>query len=950
MAEEKFGITQFVRGMAWHDAGKPFVIDTGKHAALGYWLLQLAGYRGEAKVALAHGNSSRNKTLRDYLQSGGEPLPAVLLLCNALDVLSASVYSFQSRLKNKRLETDYHTWQNPFSRLVIHSTDLMRHKNNDRFVVATSVASSTPTATEPTTPSRQDVCGRSPGIAFAVHHEERVDKLYTPLRENFARRLPASWQGIVTPNSMEEATTISPETIKISPLPDVDQNRKAIEIIEQFLGHYPERTYPSVNDTSLLRHCRLSGILAFVVYRNLERGTDKHWLGSSLTLEDGHLKRPAGDEKQIVRKHLVANLVRIAFEGHRALYENAIRVDDLHGARELTEWTQEAFKQTLANKLDVPDLAEFLTISESQFDLIYLLPPLKTSLEIIVHDAYEAAMSQVTKEITGRLKRDFPQIAAYQSQLGQQLGDIGYGLRIVPVEMPEETEFNPFAAQYGHNLLKAYLECLAYATFPWACLRGEGDWRNSVEPLAAADTCEVCGNYPVLVPPAGLGAEAQAEWLEKRDYAAHIFRGEREQICLSCVARRTLAYGRIAKKMDSVVHPMLTPVESQPSVWQSVRPPNGPDLPPSLASTVSLDYDYELRDVGAFYVRYRRVGDQIDHSALDVFPTTSYAADATGNVVMLSLQPTEALFSCYPYDAAIIEFDPEQQPGDSHIDSHVALWQETFIRYHHQVAGEVEAKRAKGEQSLDLSEPIRHVQPHLARVMERIQRIQIFYDDLHHRLVEGPSRLRVLPLGTAYPTLRLLLPADQLDQALSILDRVMTESLFSATPPETPQEREALHHLLALLVPDLLHGAVVLFKQKFPLYLALEAERHLFHQLAATDERRETSDRPSHSGWYGLRLAFTDLRGTLSQVGPKHAEVNYANLGQVLDLADPARGLDRRTVLLHAEAARYISPELANALMVVRADRIDRGQDKVQALKREQLSLPVLFLKRATRR
>jgi hypothetical protein len=909
MEQPEFGITQFVRGMAWHDAGKPFIIDTGPHAALGYWLLQLAGHPGEAKVVLAHGRSSRNRTLRSYLRAGGEPLPAILLLCNALDVLSASIYSFQSR----PLETGYHSRQNPFSRLVVNSAEL--------------------------------------DAAFAVRHEERVGKLYTPLRQKFIDSLPSSWQEVVTLGAMESATTLSPEMINVSSLPDADHNQKAIEVIQRFMGHYPERTYPSVNDTSLLQHCRLSGILAFVAYRNLEKGENKDWLNASITIEDGHFQRPVENDRQIVQKHLAARLVRIAFEGHKALYKSAVRVDDLHGARELTERTREAFKQALACELGVSDLADFLTISEGQFDLVYLLPPAEVPLENVVHDAYEAAIDQVTGQIIERLGRDFPQIADQRGQLGQQLGDISYGLRIIPVGVPKGVDFNRIAAQYGRNLLQAYRDCQDYTTFPATNLPGGANWRDNDETLAAAETCEVCGNYPILVPPEEL--EAKDEWLRKRDYAAHIFRGEREQICLSCVARRTMAYGKIARRMDIIVHPMLKPDGSEPGSWRSVKPPDGPELPPLLPATVSLERDDELRDVGAFYVRYCRTEDRIDRSALDIFPTTSYAADATGNVVLLSLQPTkDVLFARYPYDEAIKESDPEQQAGDSPADDDIALWQDTFVKFYDEVVQEVEKQRGKDEEAPDLSEPICHVQPHLARVMERIQCVRVFYDGLYRRLAEDNPRLRVLPLDTDYPTLRLLLPADQLHKALRVLDQVMTSVLFSATVPETPAERKALHDLLGLLLPDLLHGAIVLFKQKFPLYLALEAERDLFRQLRVSDpdKDRDKQSRPGNSQWYGLRLAFTDLRGTLSQVAPKRAEVTYADLGQVLDLADPVRGVDRRTVLLQAETAEYISPELADALSVIRADRIRLSQKKVRALQEEHIFPPVLFLKRATRR
>lgn len=894
MAQPEFGITQFVRGMAWHDLGKPFALGTARHAPLGYWLLRLAGYDGEALVALAHGHSSSKDTLTRYFQAGGSPLPGILSLCNFLDRLAASTYSMQS----KGLKTDCHSLQNPFSRLP----------------------------------------ASIPGWkgSFAVPHVNLKKGFEKDLWTHLRNGLSPEWQTMLTWQAKEGI-----EDSK-QPLPDsapLLASEDALRVLLRYMAHYPERTYPSVNDTSLAQHCRLSGILAFVVYRNIEQGKNRDWLNSAIIFTGDRLVRPIENAPNAVRKHMKASLVRVAFEGHRALYENAVRVDDLHGARELTDLTREAFKQALAAELRVPDLAGFLTISESQFDLFFLLPPAEEPLEKVIHNACQAAIGQVARQVAERLERDFPQISGLRPQLRQQLSDIGYGLRIVPVEVPKEDDANQFAARYGNNLLRAYIDSQEYTTFSPANLPDEANWRDAVKALSAAETCGVCGNYPILTPPDNLSDEDSQEWQRRRDYAAHVFRGEREELCLSCVARRTLAHGEIAKRIDPIVHPMLESVE--PGRWQRVAPSEGPDLPPMLASTVSLTRDDDLLDAGAFFVRYRRIGNGVDRSALDIFPTTSYAADATGNVILLSLQPTnKTLFECYAYDEAIKD-EIQQTVVEPLPDG--KLWQEAFVNFY---------KRVENDQkTAHLAESIRHVQPHLARVMERIQRIRAFYEDLYHRLAEAPfqgfPRLRILPLDTGFPTLRLLLPADQLGKALQVLDRVLTTSLFSATYFEVLKERRQSHHLLELLVPDLLHGAVVLFKHKFPLYLALEAERALFYHLATTDERKKSTGRPSPCGWYGLRLAFTDLRGTLSQAGPILAETTYADLGTVLELI---RSVDRRTVLLRGEAAQYISPELANALTIRRADRVRLDQEKVKTLGEERMFQPVLFLKQAIRR
>jgi hypothetical protein len=927
MKQLEFRVTQFVRGMAWHDIGKPFALGTPRHAALGYWLLRLTGYDGEALLALAHGHKKKKfrdlkrgaenkdpkkaeraqnalavEPLRRYFEeSDGESMPGLLVLCNSLDRLAASVYSFQGKGLHQHLEV--HSLQNPFSRLP-----------------ASIVGWEGP---------------------FVVPKDDLADVFEKHLWAHMRSELPEAWQAVLT---SEAKTNIEG---KSQPLPDpapLPAGKDALQVLLRYMASYPERTYPSVNDTSLEQHCRLSGILAFVVHCNLEEA-EEDLLKQRITWADGEPQYPVSDPGEVVRKHLKASLVRVAFEGHRALYESAVRVDDLHGARELADQMRETFKRALAHELSVPDLAEFLTISESQFDLIYLLPAEGEPLEMKIKSAYERALGQIVGQVADRLEWDFPQIAGHRRQLRQQLSDISYSLRVIPVKVPQKDiiDFDDFAAKYGESLLQAYIDSQTYVVFPavnWP------DWTkrcDNAEPLTAAETCQVCGNYPILTPSDDLSDEDKEQWQTRHDYAAHIFRGEREQLCLSCVARRTLAYGTIARQVDPLVHPMLKLDSSKPGLWLTTLPAEGPDLPPLLAPAVRLTRDDQMEDMNAFYVRYRVTRKGVDRSTLDIFPTTGYAADATSNVVLLSLQPQKAsLFACYPYDKVIKEFEPEQSTSHSLIDGHTALWHETFVRFYRKVV-----KKERPE----LSEPIRHVQPHLARVMERIKRIQGFYEDLYHRLAgvepyldDVSPRLRVLPLDTEYPTLRLLLPADQLDKVLQRLEQAVTETLFSARSAE--KDCQALHGLLKLLVPDLLHGVVVLFKHKFPLYLVLEAERDLFNQLEMTDKRKETSERPSRSDWYGLRLAFTDLRGTLSEVGPKRAEVSYADLGTVLDLT---KAVDRRTVLQRAEAETYLSTELADALTLIRTKRTDLTPDQAEALNQSGVFPSVLFLKRATR-
>jgi hypothetical protein len=422
------------------------------------------------------------------------------------------------------------------------------------------------------------------------------------------------------------------------------------------------------------------------------------------------------------------------------------------------------------------------------------------------------------------------------------------------------------------------------------------------------------------------------------------------------MVRRSLAHGAVAKRMDPLVHPMLTPAADRPGLWRRDAPPEGPAPPPALAAAVALADEDAMVDAGAFYVRRRRPAHSTEAEKLDIFPTIGYAADANSNTVLLALQPTASLFATYAYDEALDEVKPgsnaEEGPPGSWDGP--TLWHETFTQFHKKVVEDNKEDLEKYDNAVDLAEPIRHVHPHLARVMERIHRIETFYEALTRALAEDPpdglDRLRVLPLDVDFPTLRLLLPADRLDQALQVLDWAVTTALLSAPYTEDPAGRREAHKLLKQVTPDLLHGAVVLFKQKFPLYLALEAERDVFHQLAGDEPARQPDD-PVPLGalpWYGVRLGLCDLRGSLSEVGPLHAEVTYEGLGEVLDLV--AR-VDRRTVQQYQSTAEAIAPALAEAQALVRTRKVaGLRPNHVRRLIRDDRFPAVHFIKRAIRR
>jgi hypothetical protein len=989
MKQPEFGITQFVRGMAWHDLGKPFHLGTGGHVWLGYWLLVRADYSAEALVALTHGGGEWSKGLKEvlkpYLKQNGDTLPAILLFANPLDRISASVYSLLARridldtFKGKKDDPEekknplFHARQNPFSRLPMRSDELdslftIRESNDDA----------------------------------QVPHS-RVEQLDEPLRDRLIAALPDEWKLYIQPEGLDAATQ-SKFALQAQPAPA--DGRALLEALETFQHVYPERTYPPANDTSLGEHTRLSSALAFVLYRNLEQkaldwlskriwrlGND-YILGAEGDTKEVHRCLNPGDEeawneaRRMVSDHLGACLVRVAFEGHRELFENAVRVDDLLGARALTQRLLDAFERELTQVLGVPDLVwesedderlSPLTISRSQFDLFYLLPLCpdpkgEMTIEEALDQAYEQALDVVVQELIADLKQDFRRaVTAGKLTFGykeaqllrRQLRTLGYRLRVLDLAAPDPDQlptFADFTSRYGNALVEKFRQSQAYARVPLDDLPGQPGGVED-EALPADGTCDVCGNHPVFQPFAILLEDET--WRPYVQKAIHHFRGEPERPCISCIARRILAHGKVAEGLEPVLQRMIGWADdrSRPPRRLTVRRLEaGPDLPPGMVSSAVLEDEDDFVDLGAVYARFRREKGVVRFDASpQLFPTVSYAADATGNVVLLAIQPNEALYEEYVYTEAVAQtgnLAEEIKRGDRNPETDEERWQASFVLLYRWV--KEKEKEEKGDFSDEqtsvngssLSENMITIRPHLARIMERISHLRSFYRDLSQALMD--ARIRILPLDTDFPTLRLLLPADQLDKGLCVLDRVLTESFFSATyfeDPETQQldleKRRRSHKLLELLVPDLLHGAVVLFKHKFPLYLALEAERALFHHLAMTDERKESTGRPSRCDWYGLRLAFTDLRGTLSQAGPILAETSYTDVGTVLELA---RQADRRTVLVQGETVQYISPELARALTMIRTTRTTLTPSQAKELNRKEIFPPVLFLKQAIRR
>jgi hypothetical protein len=912
-------ITSFVRGMAWHDIAKPLRLNSARHSRLGFLLLEATGWQEEALVALAHVGFDRTecivaRNLDEFFRRAGAPdqLPAILLLANSLDRLAASTYSMMSAI--------------PGNAIGVHSFG--------QFVVA----------------------------------RENIDAIFQNSLKEVLASMPELWQAI--DGAIQR--TKDPDPQFLQPLGVTIPDPQAFRaILWQYMERFPERTYPPVNDTSLSSHTRLSAILGFVVYRNLQArhapilnqiiaydGTQAN-VGETTVetyLDNGHPGNPLrgfNDVQTAICKNLDSYLVRVALTGYRDLFTKAGRLDDLHGTARLADLTRAFFKQALAENLGVPDLSDYLRLSENQFELIYLLPGSLTRAEI------EQTIAAAYRQTTKRLIHDGPDaflelmyrsfgmnsgvnFAAQAEELHNQLVHIGYGLGVTPLALPlapqgnavidpRQWNFDIFATEFGKMLLTAYRESADRVTTPKALLTSTTAYLLEEQKRAIQDVCVACGVYPIY---AEFHERAiQDENLRK---VTHQFRGQPEALCVSCIARRLLSQGAVqVKPLEAMIH------LDETGQWLVTRQAeNGPDLPAALMHTRRCKRpDYV--DMGAAFVRRR------DNDQLDIFPTIGYAADANSNVLLLSLTPTPAIYYIYDY-LAMAQPDFYPVTGET-VGVHDQL-NKTIREFHDRLRN-----RSLAAQAMQAMQ----AEPHVARVLEREKQIAHFYQ-AYYRSLEA-SAVRVIPLDVSLPTLRLLAPADQLVTVLETLQDALHQHLFSFPPGYHPNQR-MLNQL-----PKLLLGTMILFKEKQPLYLVFETERYLLERLKEADTIEQSAASPlllvkeavaasTPYTWHGTRLGFTDMRRTLDDRGGWQAQVTLDNLAQVLELNQ----VDRRTVTARGATTsrmdmdRKTAEQLANALLFIRRDWAgstakEWTEKEIEMLTRPEYFEPVLFMKKATR-
>lgn len=605
MSTLELNLETFVRGMLLHDIAKPFFLRGEKHSKAGFVLLSAQGYELEGVVALCHYIPEHNLPLYWAYKGKQVSVPALLVLAGAIDQLAASTYS----LLDDDLKDVPPSIQSPFSRLPKSHPSLgLLSREGDAGVLSQSIffkwlkQAFTPTRGWPRV--EKDL-------------EENKDKIGR-LRADFAH-------------------------------PDL-----LTEVLLPAMTIFAERTYPAPNDTSLQKHCHLAAALAFIIYQNLQASDDPFltWMvddqcrinGQDLSvfigLSQGN-RLPWSPAREKVKDMLQCRLVRVAWEGFRSLFEEAVRLDDLHGIRNLTGKLINSFKLVFAKRLrfTAKDLQEVPLLYEAPFELIYLLPtsgPDLPSIEEVIGVALDTVLEAIFPIMEEDLRpvQERLNLSGQKTELQRQLFGLRPEVRLVNVILkdPHPDDFTAFKVAFGKALLKAF-----------RTLRGPIPPSDKVivsqpSPVGGpvAELCDVCGANPLYRELSNLFRQEDeaGQFLRK---VTHMFRGQPEDLCLLCLATRILSHGALPFLHRDLFQASRFLREEGEKVWVRSEEEVGLELPPAMQRTPFELGEGDYREIGGAFVR-RKDG------RLQLFPTIDFAADATSNVALLRLEP---------YDGAI---------------------------------------------------------------------------------------------------------------------------------------------------------------------------------------------------------------------------------------------------------------------------------------------------------
>lgn len=798
-----------ILGTYEHDLLKPFWLPNRHHAELGYLYLKSVQQSTPTRYAAVflHVPNSYYDHLNEFAKDHpGVSLAKALLIAPVIDRLASASYSLLDSFE------DMKAWppsvQNPFSRLLLYTKfNSLGRVRAEEGQTGSEFAESR---------FQQFLIDLSGSLGLQQTYKTLVAQL-VHVRQTSSKR-----------NEIDFAEDAIAESFKsfISQI-----NSEQIIAVDSAYRVFAERTYPTANDTFLASHTKLAANLYNLFLSNLPIGHQLNGDGLEQWLQDrtqlnfwlGRKPRTSINLLNDILPLLSTYVCQIRLTGLDAYFTNAVRLDDLQGAKLLADRIRYMLKRQMCTAFGLGDqaeeaafdgtkLADLLCISESRFTLTYLMPASlvqqQEELPGLLYECYrKALLDVVTKEypparqveqrspqplldflrsdIRRSLARD---VNGKQVDLQPNATELLEGLELfLPTFAFAYVDGTPDTSTqleegYGKKVVIAYQQVQEDPGLMPATIQTQLQQMAAVEETIALCTSTGAARAWQALSNHAYGRPGHTEVQQLLEYF-HDFRAgaveEPEEISQVVTAMRGLAHGvaqeEALKQMVKceVADPCLSDKSDQLTLkYQDAADPKLP-LPPLLQRTGEIPQNGKLVDLNAAYIRTRSDEDAAD--PLIRFPSVTYAADHHSNVALITLRPTPQVYEkqCFPagfvYDVNGdgTHFDLRDENGKA-LNTELQAYQDLYT-YYFNLSG-------KGKETA-LRAELMTIPAHLARVLQRQETITRFFGALHLRL--QAAGVRSLKLEDRFPVGRYLVPANLLTRALEVLDRSICLDLLA---------------------------------------------------------------------------------------------------------------------------------------------------------------------------
>jgi hypothetical protein len=613
---------------------------------------------------------------------------------------------------------------------------------------------------------------------------------------------------------------------------------------------------------------------------------------------------PLPDAKRDILAQHKTWILRIDFDSFRKLFENAIRLDDLHGARALLGFPdhggqssyrnklQQELARILAMKMEDTGLQDWVSpLNDFAFDQVYILPGSLSESDIL--EAFDTAVEKsgnwAAKHLADGLARDFSNVKDTSGQpisvptpgaetLAARMGTFAPLCRLERVQLPEEDleRFHEFKKSYAQSLSAAYSSLWVDRGISRDAAAGIlGAAEECASDSSSIGVCEICGIHDPFKEFYDFYASQPKEIKTELQKVMYDQKEETEQLCAFCIGCRALSHGVVREAwLSKMVCRDAGAADANgggDSLLIKLRSTGGMEPPPALLTECRVQVVESVPSNGVRKVKRTSTADmgacfvRIRDDRLQVFPTLHCAADSDSNLALLHLEPNmEQLLKTYKYDHMLDSSDDglrESIPGsdwDLFRKFTYGAFQKAQYELQRQLAGE--GKQADSERTrrklAALREEMLHAEPHMARILTRTGWISTFYRRLRDVLTE--TGIRILTLEADFPKLVLLLPAASMPEAVRCLLETVLRDLYSSrlfetrgSDPKVDEHRRLQSvQFLNEILPPLMSGSLATFKARQPLYQVMR-------------QAREGIARAGSSAIPGLALHLMDLRGGL---------------------------------------------------------------------------------------